>query len=663
MPLQVASAPKAQRTKVFLRIRPLQVGLSKDPEASQNTVEVVSRETIKVVPPPSSQLASRKSSDVQELKFSRVFEPETSQEGLYVEVGRPLVERFVEEAQNVLLFAYGITNSGKTYTMLGRKGAPGLLPRALDDIFATLEGQNENKVALRLSFLEIYNEQIFDLLDEADARPRGGLKVKDRHGHIEVDGLRKVIVQNPAEAVALLQQGAAKRQSATNNINHQSSRSHSVCSIELLECRHENGNMWLSERPKAHFSIVDLAGSERSYRTNLFQRRRQAEANNINTSLMMLWRCIDIMRKNQEGQRGQVVPFRESKLTHLFSNHLAGPTPGQTAIIVNINPSAKEFDETQHVLAHAAIAQRVHSVDNSRKYLRAYARLQGTHGLDGRKLGRRRRSGARRGWFMTSARNAPSASQEPASGTPDGTRANEEDDEDSGVESDTALTGRNAVYRQQQQLSEENALLRLTMAALAEKILDVEQEVRLELCDFVACGELGENFASAAVKRTWARTMGKLTGEDKAAEDAHSSHVLQRSEKEASLWLRSALSVAPRAEVNPQGRAPSNSAKKNSWKKRSRRAEERTSKSSAEDSVSLRERLLLLEVQALRESTRAGELAAKIQLEKHMQKRIELERFQQDHEAWQSRALRAEAKLRAMRRERRRPSEVAAVDI
>ena len=266
--------------------------------------------------------------------------------------------------------------------------------------------------------MEIYNEQIYDLLpDKSDVprRPCDGpptLKLREsRRGRIFVRGLARHAVNNVQQGLTLAQMAKNNRHTASNNINAESSRSHSICQLEVHSPTYDGGGKRIQsdaeydseyetdddssvcskssvgsqrsvtnnrQRKSTIIWIVDLAGSERSKRTHSHS-RHQKEAALINASLMNLMRCLRGMLDHQSKKRGGtktkgvlggVVPFRESKLTHMFMNHLTGPAASRTSMIVNVNPAADDYDETQHVLGYAATARNVtiSAVDYNRKY-------------------------------------------------------------------------------------------------------------------------------------------------------------------------------------------------------------------------------------------------------------------------------------------------------
>ena len=378
---------------------------------------------------------------VKEFNFNQVFGQESSQEEIFTNVAMPLVEGLFPKdnvkiagdkvvGKSALLFSYGITNAGKTYTIMGKeyKGinsksssvtlddSHGIIPRTIDHMLSKTKTMENDKIKyqLNVSFVEIYNEQIFDLLPsekEAAAEKQrlhkgpgvlpfnqSSLRVREsKNGNVQVRGLAKHNITSLARGLELVQKAKSKRHTSSNQINSDSSRSHSICQFELLavpailqQMNDVNDSSSIRSSSSAGYSsdddstaqpsnsrkkavtfwIVDLAGSERSKRTGTFGRStRQKEAALINSSLMKLMRCLQTLRQNQSNKHMSVVPFRESKLTHLFMGHLTGAAASRTSMIVNINPSIADFDETQHVLSYATDAKsiRISESDYNRK--------------------------------------------------------------------------------------------------------------------------------------------------------------------------------------------------------------------------------------------------------------------------------------------------------
>ena len=397
-----ASCERPNKLNVVLRVRPPVASGKADPT---NTIEIVEAKqqnglstTIRTYPPTLSNAAKVMRADkinaVREYEFQHVLGPESTQHDVYTSVAAPLVHGLFPSSDkklvgdSALLFAYGITNAGKTHTVMGDVRSKvsnsqwGIIPRALGDVFARLEGCT-TKYDVLMSYLEIYNEQVFDLLP-TDEKPsfvqRPSLKVRERRdGQTFVRGLAKHRVTSVAQGLELAEKAKLKRQTNCNNLNAGSSRSHCICQIELVSRSRALSNIevddgrsvasgYSTDEEAAHLMktrdekvamwIVDLAGSERLKRTGTLQTARQKEASQINASLMRLMRCLSVMRDNQQGANS-VVPYRESKLTHLFVGHLTGPSAARTTMIVNINPAAADFDETQHVLSYAVAAKKL----------------------------------------------------------------------------------------------------------------------------------------------------------------------------------------------------------------------------------------------------------------------------------------------------------------
>jgi len=361
---------RPQKLSVALRIRPpvgaKAIDSGKHDCSAASTVELLSATTLRTYPPPDSQTAKSsrgETAGVKDFEFSSIFGPDTPQGTLYEQMAAPLVQGLVTgNHSSALLFSYGITNAGKTYTMLGNLSNPdewGILPRAMQELSAVPGWE------LMLSYLEIYNEQIFDLLPSDCAARLVPLKIT---GASVVAGLSKHPVVNVQAGLDLVKLAKTKRHTSCNNLNNKSSRSHSICQLDLVTAT-KSKTFW----------VVDLAGSERSKRTGIVNSTRQREATLINASLMKLMRCLL--------PDGDVIPFRESKLTHLIMHHLV--SGGTTSMMVNINPAAADFDETQHVLAYASAAKTVDiNMEDYVKKRKAMGLEVASHGLDGKSLKR-----------------------------------------------------------------------------------------------------------------------------------------------------------------------------------------------------------------------------------------------------------------------------------
>ena len=292
-----------------------------------------------------------------------MFKADAEQEDVYSKAVDPVVQSCLH-GENGLVFAYGITNAGKTHTIRGNSSAPGVLPRALNDIFCKLAeiSDDKNNVTLKVSHLEIYNEQYYDLLvSPPNERWQGRQKLKWRMG--QVHNLKHVTVASPEEALEQLTIGTENRTQASTALNSDSSRSHSVFTIVI------SGLPGVNE--PVHLSIVDLAGSERARRTNNGG-HQLTEAGNINLSLLKLSECFRTLRWNQQHhvavaakeKTARQVPYRDSKLTMIFRKSFQGS--GQIVMIVAASTTAADYDETFQVLKKAAVARRVKGEAKSR---------------------------------------------------------------------------------------------------------------------------------------------------------------------------------------------------------------------------------------------------------------------------------------------------------
>ncbi|KAM6426397.1 kinesin-like protein KIF23 isoform 8-T8 [Liasis olivaceus] len=230
-----------------------------------------------------------------------------------------------------------------------------------------LEDVDEDSVySVFVSYIEIYNNYIYDLLDESPFDPtkpkfpQSKILREDQNHNMYVAGCTEVEVKSTEEAFEVFWRGQKKRRIAHTQLNRESSRSHSVFLIKLAQAPlNADGDNVLQERELislSQLSLVDLAGSERTNRTKA-EGNRLREAGNINQSLMTLRTCIEALRENQTYGTNKMVPYRDSKLTHLFKNYFDGE--GKVRMIVCVNPKAEDYDESLQVMRFAEITQEV----------------------------------------------------------------------------------------------------------------------------------------------------------------------------------------------------------------------------------------------------------------------------------------------------------------
>ena len=410
--------------------------------APGDCVQVVGACSVAITAPEGSQ-AHKTGERGGTYAFTRVCGPATTQANFYEGTAAPLVRSMISagRSENVIM-SYGVTSSGKTYTIEGTPQAPGLIFRACRTLFSELEDQRVDEAEVFVSHYEVYNEQIFDLL--VNPNPIGGRRClhlkEDAVGRPMIVGLTDVRVSSVDEAMATLRRGNANRRKAETALNSRSSRSHSVFALTLQRPADEENsgeaaamivarnisegvpgvarragsgtaaNAAASSSARVTTSsvhFVDLAGSERASRTgNVGDRLKEATA--INSSLMCLGRCLETLRWNQraaaEGNKRaqRRVPYRESKITHLFKSALHGW--GRVMLVVNVSAAAADYDETAHVLKYAATAAQISTAARVELVQPPPAKME-ARGAEAK----RRKMIAARGAHLVASRRAPSA--------------------------------------------------------------------------------------------------------------------------------------------------------------------------------------------------------------------------------------------------------------
>nr|XP_019579634.1 PREDICTED: kinesin-like protein KIF15 isoform X2 [Rhinolophus sinicus] len=336
--------------KVFVRIRPLTEG-SGSADGEQNLcLSVLSSTTLRLHSNPEPKIFT----------FDHVADMDTTQESVFSAVAKGIVESCMS-GYNGTIFAYGQTGSGKTFTMMGPSESDnfshnlrGVIPRSFEYLFSLIDREKDKAGAgksflCKCSFIEIYNEQIYDLLDSASA----GLYLRE---HIKkgvyVVGAVEQVVSSAAEAYQVLSGGWRNRRVASTSMNRESSRSHAVFTItvESMEKSSETVNIRTSL-----LNLVDLAGSERQKDTHA-EGMRLKEAGNINRSLSCLGQVITALVDVGNGKQRHVC-YRDSKLTFLLRDSLGGNA--KTAIVANVHPGPRCFGETLSTLNFAQRAKLI----------------------------------------------------------------------------------------------------------------------------------------------------------------------------------------------------------------------------------------------------------------------------------------------------------------
>ncbi|KAM4677358.1 kinesin-like protein KIF23 isoform 10-T10 [Discoglossus pictus] len=239
------------------------------------------------------------------------------------------------------------------------------------------EVDEDSVYSVFVSYIEIYNNYIYDLLEEMPMDPikpkwntpgkntefippQSKILREDQNHNMYIAGCTEVEVKSTEEAFDVFWKGQKRRRIANTQLNRESSRSHSVFMIKLAQAPLDaDGDNVLQEREQitvSQLSLVDLAGSERTNRTKA-EGNRLREAGNINQSLMTLRTCIEVLRENQLYVTNKMVPYRDSKLTHLFKNYFDGE--GKVRMIVCVNPKADDHEESLQVMRFAEMTQEV----------------------------------------------------------------------------------------------------------------------------------------------------------------------------------------------------------------------------------------------------------------------------------------------------------------
>ena len=287
----------------------------------------------------------------QTFGFDRIFDDSAQQADVYEATTRPLLDSVID-GYNATVFAYGATGCGKTHTITGTPQQPGIIFLTMQELFERVgELSGEKVTEISLSYLEIYNETIRDLLT-TEPTPRGGLMLReDSNQGVSVAGLSSHHPRNVEEVMDMIMRGNELRTMSPTAANATSSRSHAVLQINVAQ-KDRNASV---EEPHtmATLSIIDLAGSERASATKN-RGERLLEGANINKSLLALGGCINALC---DPRKRNHVPYRNSKLTRLLKFSLGGNC--KTVMIVCVSPSSEHFDETQNTLRYANRAKNI----------------------------------------------------------------------------------------------------------------------------------------------------------------------------------------------------------------------------------------------------------------------------------------------------------------
>lgn len=286
----------------------------------------------------------------QTFGFDRVFDDNTTQAEVYEATARGLLDS-VMDGYNATVFAYGATGCGKTHTITGTAQQPGIIFLTMQELFEKIaERSDEKQTEVSLSYLEIYNETIRDLLVPGGSK-QGLMLREDANQAVSVAGLSSHHPKDVQEVMDMIVKGNEYRTVSPTEANATSSRSHAVLQINVAQ---KDRNADVNEpHTMATLSIIDLAGSERASATKN-RGDRLLEGANINKSLLALGSCINALC---DPRKKNHVPYRNSKLTRLLKFSLGGNC--KTVMIVCVSPSSVHFDETQNTLRYANRAKNI----------------------------------------------------------------------------------------------------------------------------------------------------------------------------------------------------------------------------------------------------------------------------------------------------------------
>ncbi|KAK5987194.1 Kinesin-like protein [Cladobotryum mycophilum] len=363
-------ARRGGNIKVVVRVRPFN-GREID-RGSKCIVDMQDNQTV-ITPPEGNSVKGAKDTAPKSFAFDRSYwsfnkdDPNyAGQSHLFDDLGAPLLDNAFQGYNNCI-FAYGQTGSGKSYSMMGYGKDVGIIPMICQEMFRRIDMMQQDtnsKCTVEVSYLEIYNERVRDLLNPST---KGNLKVREHPSTGPyVEDLAKLVVTSFQEIENLMDEGNKARTVAATNMNETSSRSHAVFTLMLTQKKYDVDTKMEMEKV-AKISLVDLAGSERATSTGATGARLK-EGAEINRSLSTLGRVIaalaDLSTGGKKKKGGSQVPYRDSVLTWLLKDSLGGNS--MTAMIAAISPADINYDETISTLRYADSAKRIknHAVVN-----------------------------------------------------------------------------------------------------------------------------------------------------------------------------------------------------------------------------------------------------------------------------------------------------------
>ena len=331
---------KSESVKVVVRCRPLG---GKEMEEQRECIVNVDMNNCSIEVDNPQNIKEKKT-----FTFDHTYDWRATQELIFNQTALPILESIME-GYNGTIFAYGQTGTGKTYTMEGNDNETdkGIIPRSIDWIFNNIKNYPAQQFLVRVSFVEIYNEEVRDLLSKVK---RQKLNVREKDKVFYVENVTIIQSENSKMTLDIMKAGRVNRATGATKMNPGSSRSHSIFSITVESSTTD-------EAGEAHYKVgklnlVDLAGSERQSKTESTG-ERFIEATKINLSLTCLGSVINKLVSGKQ----QYIPYRDSKLTMLLQDSLGGNT--KTVMIANVGPADYNYDETLNTLWYASRAKKI----------------------------------------------------------------------------------------------------------------------------------------------------------------------------------------------------------------------------------------------------------------------------------------------------------------
>ena len=376
-------ADKFNKNNMLVAVRARPLTKSELEDSNYNTISVPNKDTITITFPTEyipddmseiylagEQIKITKTKEVS-YNYDFVFNEKTSQNEVYRYTTSSLINQVVDGFSATIL-AYGATGSGKTYTMVGKGENTGLMIRSIRDLFKVVNNDQSKTYSIKISYIEIYNEVLKDLLTDKSKSPPE-LRTDPKKG-VVLQGAENKVVLNEEEAFKLINMGNKRRTEKQTDRNQFSSRSHAVLQIYLeiqdqVNVNYDNYNNINYEASFGKFILVDLAGSEKTSTSS----KGNAETGSINKSLLALGKCINLI----VSQNKKFIPFRESKLTRILQEPLSGN--GRIVMIATISPSIVNYDETLFTLQFAnraksmKIYMKKNVVETDKQLIKKYA--------------------------------------------------------------------------------------------------------------------------------------------------------------------------------------------------------------------------------------------------------------------------------------------------